>query len=91
MNETELDNATAPRSVDQQQPCSAWSQTLPEAAGWWWIRGLNSHPPVQVVAVQQVCGMWTALIWGQWRPVVDFDGCEWAGPLAEPSEPNVKA
>ncbi len=69
---------------------SAWSKKLPNAAGWWWIRGLNAHPPVQVVAIQRVCGVWAALIWSQWRAVTDYKGCEWAGPLVEPTEPNNK-
>ena len=54
------------------------------------VRGLNSHPPVQIVAVQQVCGVWAAMIWSQWRSVTDYEGCEWAGPLNEPTEPNAE-
>jgi len=72
-------------------PCSAfteWSHELPNAVGWWWIRGLNAHPPLQIVAVQKVAREWCALIWNQWTPVTAYDRCEWAGPLREPTEPN---
>ena len=37
MNKTELDNAPAPRSVDQQQACSAWVSV--------------SHPPQERIRV----------------------------------------
>jgi hypothetical protein len=72
-------------------PCSAsteWSRELPNDSGWWWIRGLNAHPPLQIVKVQKVISEWCALIWNQWTPVTVYESCEWAGPLIEPSEPN---
>lgn len=65
-----------------------WGTTPPDSAGWWWVRDLNAHPPTQVVSVQKVCGVWAALLWGQWREVANLSRFEWAGPVPEPAAPT---
>jgi len=53
MNETELDNATAPRSVDQQQACSAVGAFDRDEAFWQKIRTL----PDEVKSREDIQGM----------------------------------
>lgn len=63
-----------------------WSAEKPKRRGWWWVDGLNAHPPFQVVPVAQMGDEWLVLLWGQWRPVARCNGMRWAGPLPEPLE-----
>ena len=58
MSEENLNNTTTPRSVDQQQACSAW-QAAPDSEGWWYY-GCRSYGVSEIYLVKwgDVLGWW---------------------------------
>lgn len=84
--ESELRAQTNAQAPARGSGALRWTAETPKRRGWWWVDGLNAHPPFQVVPVAQMGDEWVVLMWGQWRPVTQCKGMRWAGPLVEPVE-----
>ena len=95
MNQNQLRDDTEPRSVDQQQACSAWTRAEPTEQGAYWMwDGDEESLPIHVEVLWSghdgrcfvPSGQWG---WTEPQSMDDLDG-HWWSPLTPPPLPNDK-